>query len=105
MARTSLRLLGGFEVSADKGPPIEFPTKRTRAILAYLAVCPGHECSREKLATLLWEDSGEKHARGSLRQALSYLRKSLANMVEQNVVARSGDGRKGAPYLFELAGA
>jgi DNA-binding SARP family transcriptional activator/TolB-like protein len=97
VARTSLRLLGGFEVSADKGPPIEFPTKRARAILAYLAVCPGHECSREKLATLLWEDSGEKHARGSLRQALSYLRKSLGGstdgclLTDGDTIALDGD--------------
>ena len=47
------------------------------ALLAYLALSPSQCASREKLATLFWEESDEKKARGALRKALHFLRDRL----------------------------
>jgi TolB-like protein/DNA-binding SARP family transcriptional activator len=80
MAHLTLRLLGGFEVrAASRSSPVGFPTKKAKALLAYLARCPGRRLAREKLATLLWERSDYTHACVSLRQTLTLLRKSLAH--------------------------
>jgi DNA-binding SARP family transcriptional activator len=77
MAYLALRLLGGFEVRAASRSSVEFPTKKSRALLAYLARRPGQRISRDKLATLLWGNSDDAHACVSLRQTLTLLRKSL----------------------------
>lgn len=73
-----LRLLGGLEVADAAGRPIEVSAKKARALLAYLAAQPGRRHAREQVASLLWGDiSADEHARRSLRQALSVLRKVL----------------------------
>jgi Transcriptional regulatory protein, C terminal len=54
------------------------PTKRAKALLAYLALHPGKPQARSKLAALLWEDSSDDRALASLRQTLSALRKAAA---------------------------
>jgi DNA-binding SARP family transcriptional activator len=71
-----LSLLGGFLLTATAGSAIALPRK-CRALLAYLALTAGHAHSRERLATLLWEESSEAQARTSLRQALTSIRKAL----------------------------
>jgi tetratricopeptide (TPR) repeat protein len=45
-------------------------TRKTRALLAYLALPLGRPHARETIASLLWSDRGEKQAHASLRQAL-----------------------------------
>src|SRR5262245_8785699 len=77
MAGLSLSLLGGLDVRLPSGAPLRLPSRKTHALLAYLAVRPGQPHSREKLATLLWGDTGEDNARSSLRHALASLRKVL----------------------------
>lgn len=54
-----------------------FPTRKTAALLAYLALNPGQDHSREALAELLWPDAEEQSQRHSLRLALSRLRALL----------------------------
>ncbi|TGQ64249.1 alpha/beta fold hydrolase [Mesorhizobium sp. M00.F.Ca.ET.186.01.1.1] len=73
MARLSL--LGGFEFAGGVAAPAF--TRKARAMLAYLALQSGHSHSREKLAALLWGDTGEPQARMNLRQALSAVRKAM----------------------------
>ncbi len=77
MAALTLALLGGFRASLASGAPVAIPSKKAQALLAYLAAPPGQAHSREKLATLLWGDSGEEQARHSLRQTLFALRRAL----------------------------
>ncbi len=76
MSRLDLSLLGGFKATLD-GEDLQFATRKSEALLAYLAMPPGQMHSREKLAVLLWGDSGEEQARQSLRQTLFTLRKAL----------------------------
>src|SRR5262245_58687964 len=80
MPRLQLKLLGGFEVRLTPGPVVEIVAKKTRALLAYLAMPAGRAHSRDKLGGLLWGDRGDKQARDSLRQALSELGRSLGSL-------------------------
>ncbi len=74
-----LRLLGRFGVAAasDESAAIQFPTKKTGALLAYLGMSSDYAASREELAALLWGGCSDQQARQSLRQALAFLRKEL----------------------------
>ncbi len=57
--------------------PIEVPTKKAKCLLAYLACHPDEAQPRDKLVGLFWGESEEKRAQHSLRQALTYIRKSF----------------------------
>ena len=72
-----IRLLGGYALNAENGAPLNLPTKKSWALLAYLVQSRGREIPREELATLLWPRSAEDQARASLRQELAVLRKGI----------------------------
>jgi DNA-binding SARP family transcriptional activator len=55
------------------------PTRKAEALLAILAAKPAARHRREHLAGLLWPQSDSKQARGSLRQTLNLLRKTLSD--------------------------
>jgi len=74
-----LRLFGRFRAADALGNEIAIKSRKARALLAYLSLPPGKARSREQLATLLWSDRGDEQARGSLRQALSGLRRDLGD--------------------------
>jgi len=76
-ARVKLTLLGGFQAQLGADAPLALPTRKTQALLAYLALPLGQAHSRDKLATLLWGDMPDAQARGNLRHALSRIRKTL----------------------------
>jgi DNA-binding SARP family transcriptional activator len=91
MNALSIRVLGGFEANDGAGRAIKFHTRKAAALLAYLALSPGKEFSREHLMGLLWSDRAEAQASNSLRQALSQLRKALNGGGVSPVIA-SADG-------------
>ena len=70
-----INLLGPPEASF-KDRPLRFKTKKSFALLCYLATEGGRR-SRSELAELLWPESDEQHARIALRSALVRLRKAL----------------------------
>lgn len=72
-----LSLLGGFNAASGSGAPIALPTRKTRALLAYLALHAHKPQPRETLVGLLWSDRADRQAHNSLSQALSALRKAL----------------------------
>jgi len=72
-----LRLLGGFELRGPGDRLIRITARKTRALLAYLALQNGVPQGRDRLAALLWEDTEAELARSSLRQALTALRRAL----------------------------
>lgn len=74
-AGTRLLLLGAPQVLRER-TPLPFERKKSLALLAYLVVNKGPHL-RERIAVLLWPDSDESHARGSLRAVLSDLRRAL----------------------------
>ena len=77
MAALEINVLGGFEATDEAGKIVRFHTRKAAALLAYLAMNPGKEFSREHLMNLLWSDRAEAQASNSLRQSLSQLRKAL----------------------------
>src|SRR5262245_15161896 len=84
MARLELMLLGGFQARLVPGGPINMPTRKARALLAYLALPAGKPHARDNLATLLWGDVPEAQSRGSLRKALFWLRQAVGDTVTAN---------------------
>ena len=76
-ARLELALLGGFQAQLEAGATLVLPTKKTKALLSYLAVPLGKAHQREELATLLWGDMQDAQARVNLRQALLRIRKAM----------------------------
>ncbi|HEY3097966.1 MAG TPA: AAA family ATPase [Methylomirabilota bacterium] len=79
MARLILTLLGGFRARVDSSTPLALPTRKAKALLAYLALPAGTAQPRDKLASLLWGSTLETTARTSLRQTLYAVRKSLGD--------------------------
>jgi len=85
-ARLKLTLLGGFRAQLEAGAALVLPTKKSQALLAYLALPPGRAHPREKLAALLWGDMQDAQARGNLRHALSRIRKALPRTARSGMV-------------------
>ncbi len=77
MGLLNLALFGGFQGRLGGAAPLTLPTRKTRALLAFLALPPGRSHSREKLASLLWGGMREPQARQGLRQSLFTLRKAV----------------------------
>jgi TolB-like protein/DNA-binding SARP family transcriptional activator/cytochrome c-type biogenesis protein CcmH/NrfG len=78
-AHLRIALLGPFALEAPGGALVGQLGRKTRALLACLALAPGKIWPREKLMALLWSDRGDDQARASLRQALAELRRSLGD--------------------------
>jgi DNA-binding SARP family transcriptional activator/predicted ATPase len=89
MARLHLAVLGTFQARVEPEAGIALPTRKSQALLTYLALPPGRVHGRDKLAALLWGDMADREARGGLRQALSALRKLCSG---PTVLVLEGDG-------------
>jgi len=77
MPRLALRFLGPPLIELD-GQPVQLGRHKAVALLAYLALtCQPH--SRDALATLLWPELDQSHARGQLRRTLSLLNRTLGD--------------------------
>jgi DNA-binding SARP family transcriptional activator len=70
-------LLGRFQVRLGSGASLRIRTRKAAALLAYLAVRPGHHIARPVLAALLWGEMGDEQARANLRHELFTLRRAL----------------------------
>ncbi|MEP5730833.1 MAG: hypothetical protein ABJL67_15855 [Sulfitobacter sp.] len=83
----AIDLIGVLHVSGPNGENLTPRGARLRALLGVLALSPRKTVSRRWLETLLWPDRGADQASGSLRQALSSIRRSLgasADMLQTN---------------------
>jgi DNA-binding SARP family transcriptional activator len=89
MARLSLTLLGGFQAELGAARAVSLPSRKARALLAYLALTPGQAHPRDKLAALLWGDSSDERARHSLRQALVNIRDGLRHAAPKALIEDS----------------
>jgi len=75
MPRLALYLLGPPHIEYD-GAPVKFNTRKTLALLVYLAVSHQRH-SRDSLVNLLWPESNQIRGRARLRNSLSSIRKEL----------------------------
>jgi hypothetical protein len=78
-----IRMIGMFEVRDETGQDCTPRGAKPRALLAMLAQTPGHRRPRRWLEARLWSDRGQEQASGSLRQALTELRKTLGPMADR----------------------
>ncbi len=99
LTRLVLQLLGGFAVRDAAGTEIRIASRKGRALLAFLATRPGETHSRDRLATLLWEEADEELARTSLRQALAAIRKVLPASAHSALVSDSDSLRLDAGLI------
>ncbi|MEJ2132754.1 MAG: ATP-binding protein, partial [Gammaproteobacteria bacterium] len=84
MARLALNFIGDLEVVRDGETLPLPPSKKTRALLAYLAL-NARAFRREHLCELLWEIPDDP--RGSLRWSLSKLRRLVDDADHRRIVA------------------
>src|SRR5947209_3933039 len=78
MARPiAINIMGPFEALDAGGNRLEIRSRRSRALLACLAMETGESWTRARLATLLWDKRSEQQGRSSLRQELVQLRKDI----------------------------
>jgi DNA-binding SARP family transcriptional activator/CheY-like chemotaxis protein len=87
-APVRLRMLGSYEVERS-GEPVSLPTRKAAAILAILSIDDERTHTRERIATLLWGDSGPDQSRQSLRQSLFTIRRRFSDVPEP--VVADGD--------------
>ncbi|MEO3802342.1 BTAD domain-containing putative transcriptional regulator [Nonomuraea sp. B1E8] len=89
----TLLLLGTPELAIG-GEPVGIRSAKSRALLCYLAATPGPR-SRAELAGLLWGERPDANARGSLRLALTELRREVGRWLDisrDHVCLRENDG-------------
>ena len=91
MSALQLELLGDFRIRSESGELVSITAKKSQAMLAYLAVRPTQQVSRDKMSALLWSSTAPEQARQSLRQTLSTLRKELAGISSKRILFEQGD--------------
>lgn len=72
-----VQVLGRLRATRGSRSIDRFPTRKTGALLAFLALEPGRPRARELLLETFWPDSSADAGRNSLSQALSGLRRTL----------------------------
>ena len=97
-----LTLFGSFTLLGADGATVVIASRKSRALLAYLALQP-RPVARERLAGLLWGDGGEARARGSLRQALTTLRQEIPGEAWLETSAESVAVNRGALWVDAVA--
>ena len=73
--------LGGLSLSLSGRPVTGLVSRRTEALLVYLA-CARQPQSREALAGLLWDEHPQTQASGNFRVVVNSLRRSLGPFIE-----------------------
>ncbi|MFI6924801.1 AfsR/SARP family transcriptional regulator [Nonomuraea spiralis] len=89
----TLLLLGPPDLAVG-GAPVGIRSAKSKALLCYLATTTGPR-PRSELAALLWGERPDANARGSLRLALSELRREVGGWLDigrEHVCFRGGDG-------------
>ncbi len=74
-----MRLLGPASFAIG-GRELRFKSLKLRAALGYIALSESQIETRERLVGLLWSESGEEHARASLRQNIRELRVAVQGL-------------------------
>ena len=86
----ALRTLGALDLSASDGRDVRALLRQPKrcALLVYLALAgPERFRRRDTVVALFWPERDEQHARGALRQALTFLRRELG----EGIVATRGE--------------
>lgn len=95
-----IRCLGTFEVRGEGGNPLNWPTKKTEELLAYLLTYPNQIVSKWKLAGLLWPDMEEGRSVHNLHNTVYRLKKTLKEQSVPLEIKKTNEG-----YLLNLPSA
>ncbi len=90
----ALRTLGALDLHATDGRDVRSVLRQPKrcALLVYLALAgPERFRRRDTVVALFWPERDESHARGALRQALTFLRRELG----EGIIATRGEGEIG----------
>ena len=112
------RLADSMQMLAADGRSVLPGGTRPRALLALLALAPGHRMPRRLLAGLLWSGAEARHALGRLRDVLHDLRAALHAegidilgadastiwLLADGVEIEAAERSAGWPFLAELQG-
>jgi DNA-binding SARP family transcriptional activator len=90
MAELHIELLGGCSARLNGDNPCLLPTRKSQALLAYLAVPAGRFHAREKLTAMFWGETPEAQARQSFRQALLSIRRAVDGGSRPILLTRNG---------------
>ncbi len=85
-----LQLIGSMRVEDARGQNIPIRGRKTRAILAFLAMQAGQPVSRNRLAGMVWDRVPDAQAKQSLRSALSELTTVLGDTASE-LIERDSD--------------
>lgn len=77
MQTLRVHLFGHLKVGAGSGPPVRFPTRKSRALLAYLALKRERRVTRPAIAGDLWPEADEDRAQKALNTELWRLKTAL----------------------------
>jgi Tol biopolymer transport system component/DNA-binding SARP family transcriptional activator len=81
-----LKLLGDCALAcAESGEDVRLSTRKSLALLAFLALQPGRRARRARLSALLWEETDAEQGRLHVRKALWLLRSESAKAAGANV--------------------
>ncbi|MGD2144111.1 MAG: BTAD domain-containing putative transcriptional regulator [Anaerolineae bacterium] len=95
-----MKLLGGLEITLGGSPVVDFTSKKSPALLIYVAMT-GRPHSREALSGLLWGESADSRARASLRTVLWDLRQQVPSFVSTDRQTVSFNTE--APHWLDVA--
>jgi DNA-binding SARP family transcriptional activator len=90
--------LGGFRLASDERV-LEVKARKSKALLAWLALNPTEATPRDRLAGLLWEDRNTTQARQNLRQTLADIRRVLGD--EQTFLEANADSVRLNPAFLD----
>jgi class 3 adenylate cyclase/DNA-binding SARP family transcriptional activator len=100
MSQVALTLFGSPSLTED-GVPIDLPSRKALALLAYLAVT-GVRHRRASLAALFWPESDRERAQNAMRYTLSLLRRALQGRwldADRETVDLDGSHEEGVDVL------
>ncbi|HEY6494730.1 MAG TPA: AAA family ATPase [Trebonia sp.] len=83
-----MSVLGAQQVTDDRHDGVQVRSSRALALVAYLAVHAGVPHPRQRIAGVLWPESGDAQALTNLRRELHHLRQALAGDGSLRVTAR-----------------
>jgi DNA-binding SARP family transcriptional activator/TolB-like protein len=97
----TVRTLGAFAMAVD-GRAAVLPSRKSRAVVAYLALADERRETRERLVGLFWSEVDEAKARASLRQSAYEIREALASIGYQGFSADKTSLALGGPVAVDL---
>ena len=87
-----LKLLGDCVLLSPSGQTARLSTRKSLALMAYLALQPDRRARRQRLSGLLWEDADAEQGRLHVRKALWLLRSESAKIDADAQAPVAGEG-------------